>query len=556
MLAVEVEFLTGRYVATAHDDRGGHEWPPHPARFFSALTATWADVDDPDPAERDVLVQLERLGDPSIVASRAAVRTAVTHFVPINDSAVIRKHLDRSDRIVELGSMIDDTTDAKSLTKFRKELAKLIEVETIVAPDPKANPAGASALFPEQRPKQARQFPSVTPENPTVAFVWPQAELSDEARRALDGILERVVRVGHSASLVACRLTTTPGAVTFSPDAAGPDFVRSVGPGQLGALERAFDSHQGSGARSLPARGVRYASTQAGEPIPEIASVPWTAGAWQVLTFSPRSRTRPITAIVGLARVLRGAVLAHADEPHAELLSGHQPGGGRSEVPHVSFVPLPFVGRAHASGALLGAAVMVPAGLPTDDPQRRAVFAALARWEAAAALSPNADELAFDLELRLGRGGTIRARFDDDPSPHNLRRETWALPSRQWQSVTPIALPVHPGRVRNGDSRIRDAAWSRAEMGVVRACTQVGLPEPASVRLGFDPLVAGSRPTRGFPVFQQTDHRTGRPIARILVHAELTFGSPVVGPLVLGSGRYFGLGLMRPAGRRADGSQS
>ena len=40
MLAIEVTFLTGRYVATAYNTRTESEWPPHPARLFSALAAT------------------------------------------------------------------------------------------------------------------------------------------------------------------------------------------------------------------------------------------------------------------------------------------------------------------------------------------------------------------------------------------------------------------------------------------------------------------------------------------------------------------------------------
>ena len=45
MLAIEVAFLTGRYVATAYNTRTETEWPPHPARLFSALVATHFSAD-------------------------------------------------------------------------------------------------------------------------------------------------------------------------------------------------------------------------------------------------------------------------------------------------------------------------------------------------------------------------------------------------------------------------------------------------------------------------------------------------------------------------------
>ena len=61
MLAIEVELLAGRYSATAHNDRGRAEWPPHPARFFSALVAALHDKEPVDAHEREALVWLVKL---------------------------------------------------------------------------------------------------------------------------------------------------------------------------------------------------------------------------------------------------------------------------------------------------------------------------------------------------------------------------------------------------------------------------------------------------------------------------------------------------------------
>ena len=77
---IEVNFLTGRYVATFHNDRRQPEWPPHPARLFSALVATWADADEPDRSEREALEWLEAQGHPAIAASCAVPRKVVSHF--------------------------------------------------------------------------------------------------------------------------------------------------------------------------------------------------------------------------------------------------------------------------------------------------------------------------------------------------------------------------------------------------------------------------------------------------------------------------------------------
>ncbi len=86
MFALEVRFLTGRYVATAYNDRAQTEWPPHPLRLYSALVATYADAFDA--AEREALEWLEALPPPRISASEASVRELVTVFVPVNDTTV------------------------------------------------------------------------------------------------------------------------------------------------------------------------------------------------------------------------------------------------------------------------------------------------------------------------------------------------------------------------------------------------------------------------------------------------------------------------------------
>lgn len=89
-------------------------------------------------------------------------------------------------------------------------------------------------------------------------------------------------------------------------------------------------------------------------------------------------------------------------------------------------------------------------------------------------------------------------------------------------------------------------AWNAAEKAVVAACAHVGLPEPVTVAAGFTPFVAGARQTALFPAFHQKG-ANGKPIRRQLVHASITFDKPVRGPLMLGAGRFLGLGLMRPS---------
>src|SRR5262245_25082568 len=90
MFVVEVEYLMGRVLASSHNDRTAVEWPPHPARLFSALVAAYEECDLGDNA-RASLEWLETLPEPVICAKppehEGSVRDAHEVFVPVNDSS-------------------------------------------------------------------------------------------------------------------------------------------------------------------------------------------------------------------------------------------------------------------------------------------------------------------------------------------------------------------------------------------------------------------------------------------------------------------------------------
>src|SRR6185437_14126064 len=150
MFTIAVDLLSRRYTATQFNDRSQPEWPPHPARLFSAMTAAWADDDEPDPLERSALQWLEEQPPPVITCTEARHRAVVTHFVPVNDPIAVK-------------------------------------------------------VLPENRGRQGRTYPTVVPDEPEFWFTWPAAEPSDQHLAALDRVLSRVGRIGHSSTLVACR---------------------------------------------------------------------------------------------------------------------------------------------------------------------------------------------------------------------------------------------------------------------------------------------------------------------------------------------------------------
>ena len=542
---IEVNFLTGRFVATCHNNRQQAEWPPHPARLFSALVSVWADAEVPDSAERNALEWLESQAPPGIAASEAVPRSVVSHFVPVNDATIVsrRWYERKADNVAGLAAQLHSELASaggeftRKAAQIERKLNKARDVEAQVRRPGRTNTDSAISMMPDRRGKQGRFFPSVTPDNARVSFLW-DGPVPDDVAEALDRLLRRVTRLGHPSSLVSCRLIEDVSDVTFEVGD-GNHSVRAVRRGQLAELERQFLRHEGSRPRSLPYRDVWYRSvgesaSQSGEKCE-----PNTAGRWVVFEFAPDSRSFPATRLVELATTMRAALFNYADDPIPEEVSGHLADGRPTAVPHVAFLPLPFVSFEHADGRLMGMAVSVPNSVSYG--ARRAFYRAIGNWEKAAKESDN-----DTLKLTLGAQGTVSLyRLRGPATLISLRASVWNRASCQWISATPIALPRHPGRLSGGSAAARAKAWSLAELYLGLACKHVGLPKPVSIEVSLDPFLKGAQPTARFPAFNQNGHG-GRTVRRQLLHASVRFERPVTGPLILGAGRFLGLGLMRP----------
>ena len=570
MWSLRIEYVMGRCVATRYSDRDAPEWPPHPARVFSALVAAWADGDPPCPDERAALEWLQMLDPPEIVAGDAAVRPTVTHFVPVNDPSVVssydrawKKVHDTGHRLDEAQASVEAALSAEDKATIKRAQRELKKAKTasdratkalakrsraaVAASDkaPKKSMETAVGLLPGHRTRQPRTFPSVTPDDPVVYLSWETAP-DPQVRHALERLASRVSRIGHSSSLVACRLAEDAPKPRWFPDDHGDLLLRVPAPDQLRRLEQAHARHREVDPRVLPCRFQRYrlGATPLAQDIP--ASV-FSPGDWIILRRVGQahgdSLRPPSTRAVDLAHHLRAALMKHCDDPPPPLLSGHTPDGAPLERPHLAVVPLPFVASRHADGSILGLALIFPRDVDSDE--RRQVLRGLGRWEHHLRI---ADERTPTLRLTLGRDGVVELErvVWEEPPLVNLRPETWCLPAKTWISVTPVALDRHPGRIFSRNPATAAAARREAESTVADACVNIGLPRPKQVTLIPSVPVPGAAKARRFPPFPPEPGRT----RRFRVHVEVTFDDQVRGPLLIGAGRYFGLGLMRPLPQR------
>jgi CRISPR-associated protein Csb2 len=257
-----------------------------------------------------------------------------------------------------------------------------------------------------------------------------------------------------------------------------------------------------------------------------------------VVVFSRVGGPRlPITSVAGVSRQFRKVLMSVAQQPVPELLSGHQPDGAPSERTHLAIVPLPFVGRQHADGAILGLALFFPRAC--DPEQCRAVLKVIGLLELKGRASESSEE--EPVRLLLGDAGTLELERIQWGEARNatLNPERWCRPSRAWASATPVALDRNPGNLHDTDARRRHAAFLEAEQSIRDAIERIF---PSCV-------VSGAAKPRNYPRFPIEDRRH----QRVLVHVRLVFDRPVRGPILLGAGRYQGLGLCLPIDMASEG---
>ena len=146
------------------------------------------------------------------------------------------------------------------------------------------------------------------------------------------------------------------------------------------------------------------------------------------------------------------------------------------------------------------------------------------------------------------RGAPLREPLKLAPIRHlasqrrSLSFDAYREPAHTWATVTPMVLDRFPKGDR--EEAIRDA--------VMLACERAGLPAPQrdAVYAGKHSAIEGCPPARpGADEPPWTRWRVPRSMAkRPLVHIAIEFCEPVAGPIMLGAGRFNGMGLCRQMG--------
>lgn len=520
MLCLDIAWLTGTAFLARDPSDPAPDWPPQPDRIFSALVASWG-LGGEDSNERDALEWLEEQKPPRLhLPEPAHPRQPVTVYVPAND-------------------VRGPNPDKPNPTWF----IKLAENRPLTEKDKKDFKRALGTAVLGSRVRNDRSFPAVVLDPGArvhLSLVW-DAVVPAEHRPRLDALAQRISYVGHSASLVRAMFRE----IDATPEGLQP-ARRAPYRGRLRQLEDLHHRHMRGDTNARPRPAMRRRTPPVASSIPRHFATDPT----QWFVFEHAGGDRPdLRSAAPLAEAMRQAMMEAWTSAHGEAapawISGHEADGSPVGDPHLAAVPLANVGWKHSDGRLMGLALVPPASEisawaasgPEAFARRQAFRQALAR------LGETDGEGRSILTLAPPGGGSWRWRLA--PAASGLRSldpARYVRPSRLWGSATPVLLDRHVKSAGPPERSTEAGDMVRA------ACVRAGLPEPVAVSLTKHAAISGvpsARPAGGSPRWAGWARRKSFG-ARAFVHVRLAFDETVAGPLLLGAGRFHGLGLFLP----------
>lgn len=479
-----------------HDRRyhGADQWPPAPARVFQALVAGAAQGRHVQEDAVRALTLLERLEPPLIAAPAARRGQRVSLFVPNNDLDAVDGDPDRIGEVRTKKTVQPHLLESEAPFLYAWPL-----------------PEGAGAEL-TSLADGLYQF------GRGVDAAWALGEVLDDEQLAArlrehrgtihrptsgDGSNELAVPTTSSFLSLVRRFAAALVRLRPSADGQSTDFVQ--------APKAHFAMVRYDGTPTFHLFELRRES----EPV---RSSPWPT--WRATSLVEHVRNTAIDALssalpsrtVDIELVLRGRKVDGASSGPIEQ--------------RVRFIPLPSIGHEHADQAIRRVLVQVPPG-------------PLAEQDVLWALSGRPF---FDPQTGEIEGTMLAASAPDDM----VRR--YGCSSRVWRSVTPLALGT-ASRRRIEPTRRREEAKTAAERDAEERAARYAVAQ-ALRHAGIDATVVRARVQREpFDAHGTRAERfaEGTRFAKeSLWHVEVELSSEIRGPLVLGDGRFLGLGVMAP----------
>ena len=487
---VAVRFHEDRYHGHADRFHAAEGWPPSPGRLFQALVAAAARGAQVPAEDRRALRWLEQLEPPRIAAPPVLRGQSVKVFVPNNDLDAVGGDPDRVSSI---------RTDKHWRPCF---------------------------------------FNSDEP----VVYVWNFDSGETEAERVL-GIAARLYQLGRGVDMAWAVAGILPSeradaelaehaGKLYTPDGSGD--VACPRPGTLASLIERHEQARRRLAWDISDGMPRQVFAQ--PPKASFRSVGYSTAPERLyfelrdeLRFAPRPLRLAATFVTGL-RDAATATLQSALPGQAALFEKLIIGRGagpRDLDRRVRLFPIPSIGAAYTDMSIRRLMVEIPAECPIRVDDLRWAFAGLAPCD------PETGET-WPGRLVSTEDSRMVDRFSRD--------------GRIFRSVTAVALSAaarcrvgddEHNTTKDGGERLREE--ERAAGAVVQALRHAGVrARPTDIRVQREPFQRRGAMAERFAGGSRFSKHA-------LWHVELRFSTAVPGPLIIGDGRFCGLGLMVPA---------
>lgn len=495
-----------------HDVRyhGLPDWPPSPARLFQALVAGIASGTVLELADAEALEWLESLAPPAIAAPKVMRGQGYLHYLPNNDLDAVGGDPRRMGKI---------RTAKKTIRPMLFDAgAPLLYLWFFDSSDEML--AGHICTIAERLYQLGR----------TLDMAWAQAEVLDikEAERRLEehgGTLHRPTE-SNSGVLQAC-------------------------PGH-GSLKSLIERYKAMGKRFHPevkGRKIQYAFNK--PPKPRFRQIAYDSPPARLLydlrdlAKTSEFKPWPLTGVGKLTETVRdrAAVRLAAALPDKAACIERVFGRVRDlsaadKAQRIRIAPLPSIGHPNAESSIRRVLVEIPPNCPLPVDDLKWAFSGL--------------HLGSDPET-----GEIR----DNSLPMLIEADDWRMPDHYgvgrngkqtfhlWRSVTPAALPERAAR-RPIDPARRNETAKGARERLEEETRAAGAVRQALRHAGIETAVAAVRVRREPPHARgaraEAFARDTRFSGHRLWHVEVAFTEPRAGPVIVGDGRYLGLGLMAP----------
>ena len=493
-LLITVRFHENRY----HGQQDGFDesfgWPPSPARLFQALVSGAAQGAQLRSEDQRALRWMEKLDPPRIAAPAIRRGQSVRIFVPNND-------------IDAVGGDPAYVSKIRVGKQWRPCFFDIHEPILYVWDfESGAEEASQICNIAERLYQLGR----------TIDIAWAEGQIlnREQARKTLE-ICSSAIRKPQG------------GGTTAVPHSGTLDSLITRHRHKLKRLETVVENRK---ARQLFSQPPRASFGLTGYDTPA-----------QWLHFELRTRSgsfapRPLDSAASLITGLRNAAADRLGEalPNKKALFERiiiGRGAGSADLDQrIRLLPIPSIGTRHTDPSIRRIAIEIPANCPVriDDLQ----------W-AFTGVQP------FDPDTGRVWPGCLASTEDARMADRFMQR------CKLFRSITPVAMPAAPRR-RLGENceEKRGAERYREERTAVAAVIQS--LRHTGIRIRPTDILVQRESFQQRGVRAEKFAKGSRFSKHTLWHAEIRFAESIAGPLVIGDGRFCGLGLFEPIAEHID----